>query len=609
MKIKKLLLKNWSVIREAAFDQLGDLVVIAGPNGVGKTKVKDAIVYIFQNSGNPPPNCSVILEATSPDEVKAWGEEEVALPQGFWTSFFNTQQKRLNTKSRIIQIDANRNIDTVSFQQLTFGQIGNPEEEAVDFNYGVNNVKNRFTDICRTLHRLKSREVTNVYKEYQKTAQDISENQAISIKKLQDPTEQYKILFDNLLYPKKMMPIDITSSTIQYKDDDGGVRQFSELSSGEREVVILTFDILAQNPSDCLILIDEPEVHLHPELTFRLVKALKSIGNRNQIFLFTHSPDIIGSSFDSGVYFIRPKARISGDQVVRVDTDSIENLKVIPNIRETIGMVSVGKKILFVEGSPTSIDRNVFASLAKEKKINLSIVPSNSCSNINNLSQMSESLGRSLFGLDFCMIRDRDSLNENQIAEYENRSGGKLLFLPYYHIENAFLIPEAIGEIAKVVLLSKAPSVQQIEKILLDLAKNQISYLVTLYVKSEVYFQAEGFDVTPKIQLDKNTKPEDIAKSLIEKRNERVAKYSSQFNDAYLEDRVKYWTKTLTESIQNGWSDDARKFFYGKRLLKEMQSQIFTTKNILIWEHILQGNGPGCLRAKKELEEILEKVG
>lgn len=73
MRIKELHLNNWLVIRQADFQDLSDFVVIAGPNGVGKTKIKDAIVHVFQNSGNPPAGSKVILEATNPDERAAWG--------------------------------------------------------------------------------------------------------------------------------------------------------------------------------------------------------------------------------------------------------------------------------------------------------------------------------------------------------------------------------------------------------------------------------------------------------------------------------------------------------------------------------------------------------
>lgn len=99
MRIKELHLKNWQVIRQADFADLSDFVVVAGPNGVGKTKIKEAIVHIFQNNGNPPTGSAVILEATNEDEIKAWGASQVSLPQpSFWgfveaSSLFRAIQK------------------------------------------------------------------------------------------------------------------------------------------------------------------------------------------------------------------------------------------------------------------------------------------------------------------------------------------------------------------------------------------------------------------------------------------------------------------------------------------------------------------------------------
>ena len=113
MRIKELNIKDWQVVRQADFLGLSDFVVIAGPNGVGKTKIKEAIVHIFQNGGNPPPGSKVILEATNDEERNTWKTNEFLLPQGFFSSIFNKQDKRLKTKSKIIQIDSNRNIDSV----------------------------------------------------------------------------------------------------------------------------------------------------------------------------------------------------------------------------------------------------------------------------------------------------------------------------------------------------------------------------------------------------------------------------------------------------------------------------------------------------------------
>lgn len=607
MRIKELHLNNWTVIRQADLQNLSDFVVIAGPNGVGKTKIKEAIVHIFQNNGNPPAGSKVLLEATNDDERQAWGGGEISLPQQTFWNYFSKNNKRLKTKSRLIQIDSNRVVETINFQQLTFQSIGDPEAEEVGYNYGFNNVKDRFADICRTLHRLKSKEVTSVYSEYQANLDP--EKPSITLTKLKDSTEKYVEAFGKLLYPKQMLPIDINSSTIQYKDDDGNVRQFSELSSGEREVVILTFDILAQNPSDCLILIDEPEVHLHPELTFRLIKVLKAIGKTNQYFLFTHSPDIIGNSLDTGVHFVRPKIRVpSGNQIVRVDEKNIEAFKTIPNIRETIGMVSVGKKLLFVEGNNTSIDRNVFATIAKAAKIDVAIVPSDSCTNVNNMALMCETLEKGLFGVELAMVRDRDSLIEQQINTFQEKSKGRLIFLPFYHIENSFLDPTAIAAVAKKILISNAPTVEQIEAKMIEYAKQQINHTISLYVKNEIYFRAGNFDVSAQMSISQTTTIEELATSMNAKKNAILASYSVDFSESAIFERLCVWRALLEGSINNGWTAEARKYFVGKRMLKDLQGWLFGSKNILLWEHIINSDDAACITTCKELGEILNKI-
>ncbi|MGV8947708.1 MAG: AAA family ATPase [Lutibacter sp.] len=607
MRIKELKLNNWEVIRQADLLDLSDFVVIAGPNGVGKTKIKNAIVHVFQNGGNPPSGSSVILESTNQSETDSWGQSEFNLPQTSFWSYITTNTKRLKTKSRLIQIDSNRSVESVQFQQLTFNQIGDPENEEVGYNYGYNNVKDRFADICRTLHRLKSKEVTSVYTEYNKLIDITKPN--VTLNRLEDPTEKYIELFGKLLYPKTMLPIDINSTTIQYKDEEGATRNFDALSSGEREVVVLTFDILTQHPNDCIILIDEPEVHLHPELTFRLIKVLKSIGYRNQFFLFTHSPDIIGNSLESGVHFIRPKSRVTtGNQVIKIDNNNLEGFKYIPNIRETIGMVSVGKKLLFVEGKSTSIDRDVFATLAKASKTDVAIIPSDSCSNINNMSLISETLDKGVFGIELNMIRDRDGLTDEQIVTFTTKSNGKLNFLPVYHIENFFVDPLAIHVIAKKILLDKAPSVDEITNRIVAFAKKQLNHTAVLYVKSEIYFQAGNFDISPNITINETTTIDQLSANFNTKRNELLSQYSNQFDDIKIKERLIFWTTRLENSIKNGWSDDAKKYFIGKRLLKDIQNSIFGTKTISLWEHIINSEELECQNAIKPLKELMDRI-
>ena len=400
--------------------------------------------------------------------------------------------------------------------------------------------------------------------------------------------------------------IEPDSSTLQYFDEDNITRAFSSLSSGEREVIVLAFDILMQHPSDCIILIDEPEIHLHPELTYRLIKVLKHIGERNQFFLFTHSTDIISNSFETGIHFIRPKSVTGNDnQTLRIDMNNLADLMNLPNLREAIGMLSLGKKLLFVEGINNSIDRNVFATMAKSSKNDLAIVPSESCDNINNLSSIADTLHKGIFGIDLYMVRDRDSLTDEEVKTYTEKSKGKLIFLPYYHIENAFLSPEAIFSIAQINDSAQKKSLDEIKKKLTELAQLQLNKITIRYVANEIRFKAGNLDITPILDHDITTK-EEIIKEMNKTKQEKLQKYSEIFSDEFIKLRIEFWNTKLQDSIKDGWTEEARKLFYGKSILSQIQQWIFPGKHVILWEQIINSNDVNCVNAVTALKTIID---
>ncbi|MFA5431255.1 MAG: AAA family ATPase [Candidatus Paceibacterota bacterium] len=607
MRIKELVVKDYNGVREAGFYDMGDLVVIAGPNGVGKTKIKESICHVFQNSGNPPSGSSVVLGATNEEETSAWNSSEITLPNQKWQIFSSIRRKKIRTKARLIQIESDRQIESMQFQTVNLGQIGNPEEEEADSNYSIQKVRDRFKDIASLLLKQKTKFLMDCGSSIDEKSR-ANPGMPITVDAIDDPTKKFEYLFESLLYPKRMAPIDPSKSNIiQYYDDEANLRDITALSSGEKEVMVLAFDILMQSPSDCIILIDEPELHLHPELTFRLTKVLKSIGERNQIFLFTHSTDIISSSFESGVYFIRPKKIIpSGNQVLRVGLDNIDDLINLPNLRETIGMISLGKKLLFVEGTGKSIDRNVFATISRSTKLDMAIIPSDSCNNINNLNLICDTLQKGILGVDLFMCRDRDSLTDEEVDIFTKKSNGRLMFLPFYHIENIFLFPKAIFKIAQDNGNSK--TLKEIEDKLVEFAKEEINSSVIRYVVSEIRFKAGNFDSSPKASLPPEKTEESIIAAIKSSCEEKISQYATLFSEEFIRERVKYWNNKFNQSLSSGWSDEARTIFYGKGLLNRMQDWLFKGKKIIIWDQIINNKSEECLEAIEPLKKILEKV-
>jgi hypothetical protein len=86
------------------------------------------------------------------------------------------------------------------------------------------------------------------------------------------------------------------------KKTDGRMLQIDEISSGESEAIALAIEALvfsreSQVRDHRLLLIDEPDVHLHPDLQARLIRFLERLSKEKnfKIVIATHSTALVGS--------------------------------------------------------------------------------------------------------------------------------------------------------------------------------------------------------------------------------------------------------------------------------------------------------------------------
>ncbi len=66
-----------------------------------------------------------------------------------------------------------------------------------------------------------------------------------------------------------------------------------QLSSGEKQMLIILLTVLVQDRQPCTLFMDEPEISLHVEWQQRLVRLIRDLNPNVQIILTTHSPAVI----------------------------------------------------------------------------------------------------------------------------------------------------------------------------------------------------------------------------------------------------------------------------------------------------------------------------
>ena len=82
------------------------------------------------------------------------------------------------------------------------------------------------------------------------------------------------------------------SNEIQFRQYDEVIEPY-QLSSGEKQMLIILLTVLVQNHEHFTLFMDEPEVSLHFEWQKQLVSLVRDLNPNVQVVLTTHSPAVV----------------------------------------------------------------------------------------------------------------------------------------------------------------------------------------------------------------------------------------------------------------------------------------------------------------------------
>ena len=160
----------------------------------------------------------------------------------------------------------------------------------------------------------------------------------------------------------------------QHKDN-GLSYSMAQMSDGERAAAIMAANVLVADPGTTF-LIDEPERHLHRSIIEPFLSALFSQRQDCVFVISTHEIALPIANPTARIMMLR-SCRWQGNRPVVWDVELLESGEHLPEDlkRDILGS---RRRILFVEGTPNSIDLPLYSALFPE----LSVIPKGSCDEV-----------------------------------------------------------------------------------------------------------------------------------------------------------------------------------------------------------------------------------
>ncbi|QYR59903.1 AAA family ATPase [Fusobacterium polymorphum] len=313
MKIEKVHIKNVKGIKdlELSFkkdDKILDLIVLAGVNGSGKTTILEAIKDFFNNKNI---NFGDIEKSNVNLKIFFEDFEKKQIEEAEKSSIDNYEHKLQDFFSALQSYEYNRKNNGEYYSYLIAKFFENPPkiiyvpaENKFEEIQTYSTTLSKEYEFINTINSNVIRDIPSYIatrRNYLATIEEDLTMKEITNKVINEINGIFGILeldvkLKGFSKDEKTMPI--------FKNSAGDEFNINYLSSGEKQLFLRTLSIKMLEPKNSIILIDEPELSLHPKWQQRIIEVYNKIGENNQIIVATHSPHILGSVSNENIFIL-----------------------------------------------------------------------------------------------------------------------------------------------------------------------------------------------------------------------------------------------------------------------------------------------------------------
>lgn len=532
MKIATIKIQNQRSIKNVICETVPRLMVIAGPNGAGKSTLLNALKQ--QHGG----------------KVLYVGPHRNSRRQH--VQYRSLISHDINMEKILMQPNIQNNIEGM--------RIFDAARDPWDSDEALNFLKH---GLCQ-LEIERKEAISSIYDRDGQIAKDV----------LPDIWSPLKELTENLLPHLSFSSIDTKDRNnikcLWQVHSKNTIVDLDDLSSGEKAIIQIFYPLIEQriksilasikNPDtvsashEISVLIDEPELHLHPNLQLKIFDYFRVLSTEKgvQIIITTHSPTIVEYATSDELYLLRPYELLQEgeNQLIQVATDE-EKLFFLKTIFGTTANLTAMQPVVVVEGvkqnnsSKVVSDRKLYRAL-NEKFDRVTLISGGGKSECLKLIEvLDEALKSFSPNLKVVGLLDKD------IVEVEKND--KIFTLPVSMIENFLIDPYCIWESIQAVLektgISTASDLEKIiDSILDELELFEKERRVIHYLDKDVFRPHSPTDKIP----------------------DQLAEYVNTINEKYKKESVDKLLQKSSEEIETIKKGKIRRENYkGKEVINE----------------------------------------
>lgn len=513
MKIAACSIENYKCIKKLTMKEMEMAVILVGKNNTGKSIVMDAILTALGyavvekkhfNDGNHPIKIRLTLEIQEDDLWLLYQNQKVSQNRGYeqWVQEFmdclpeytdgyisfvyeinpDMQDRYVNMCGeenayiqeilpKVYYIDHDR--ETKAIQEDIFHMEGDEYLGMIrDNNCSLDPLKkcNQCFQCIEEIQKKSAEELNTFetaklleYKIYNTKVSDFIERLNRCFHKNSGRSQEIKTVLN----------VDIDElcklETFVINHDRKSEGSIHYMGAGMKSIYILSLleaYVEESNVLPSIIMMEDPEIFLHPQMQKVASEILYRLSKKNQVFFTTHSPNMLFNFSSKQI-----KQILLDEECYTIVKEEPDIDDILDDLGYTANDLMNVSFVFIVEGKqdgnrlPLLLEKYYSEIYDDDGKLQrISIIPTNSCTNIKTYANL-KYINKLYLKDQFMMIRDSDGKNPRhlvkQLCNYYGARAKEddqmlrvqpknVLILKYYSFENYFLDPKVMAQIGVV---------------------------------------------------------------------------------------------------------------------------------------------------------------